>query len=189
MASPTALGSWHQEFGDLPPAGHFLRDAYADRWVRIHSLPKGKRYASDEEETRTLIRRHNEVADAVLGEGSECLLFVPYFDSPSAYDQDTWARPFDFSVVPAESFRKSDDPDETPHFLVSKTTWAAFRFNRLIATVAADVAPSVTFFSLLRRSIYAPYDGGADIIAPSAAEAAQLRTRWRRWMSSLPSGL
>ena len=117
------------------------------------------------------------------------MLFVPYFDSPLDYDQSDWARPFDFSVVTADAFRNPDDPDEACNFLVSRTEWAPFRFNRLIARVAADVVPSVAFFSPVRRSVYAPYDGGADLFMANAAEAAQVRARWKGWMSSRPDGL
>ena len=36
---------WRNHYGECPPLGHRLRDAFVDRWVRFHSLPESKRYA------------------------------------------------------------------------------------------------------------------------------------------------
>lgn len=75
-------------FGELPPVGHVLRSAIAERWLRIHSLPHSKRYAETEPEYDELLRRHNELALEVLGPRNPALLVL-----------HAWGNAADFSSV------------------------------------------------------------------------------------------
>jgi hypothetical protein len=77
---------WRGWFPDVPPVGHLLRDAYPERWLRVHSLPGSKRYAGTDAEWGELLRRMNAVATDVLGEGA-CALVEP------AWAEDEWGAP------------------------------------------------------------------------------------------------
>ena len=70
------------EFGTIPPLGYRLRLSYPDRWIRIYSLPEGKRYAETDEEREILLERQNAVASFVLGGGAACLVFSCEYDRP-----------------------------------------------------------------------------------------------------------
>ena len=59
---------------DVEPFGHALRVAYSDRWVRIHTLPRGKRYAETEAERREIAKRYEAAGKDVLGTRAECTL-------------------------------------------------------------------------------------------------------------------
>jgi hypothetical protein len=70
---------WNSKFPDCPPVGHLLRDAYSDRWFRIHTLPEAKRYPQIEAEYAEVLRRHNALlADLFLNEQTLALLTTGY---------------------------------------------------------------------------------------------------------------
>ena len=52
--------------------------AHRDRWLRVHSLPEGKRYPETEGERRLMLSRHNAAADAIVG--TECCVLLGYDD-------------------------------------------------------------------------------------------------------------
>jgi len=82
--NPSDLAAqWTTAFGPFPPLGYICREHLHDRWLRIHNLPESKRYPDCEAEYAELLRRHNEVATTVLGNGEPCVLFVAsYGDAP-----------------------------------------------------------------------------------------------------------
>lgn len=145
------LDAWKRTFGKFAPLGYVCREKLPSRWLRIHSLPKSKRYPQTEAEYRELLRRHNEVATDLLGEGDECALFV----------------------------------DEDGRWI----TWNRGQFDSLIRSVADENAGRVLFANFQRQTIYAPYDGGADLIVATPAHVALKRMLWRDWLSSWPDGL
>ena len=59
---------------DVGPFGHALRVAYSDRWVRIHTLPRGKRYEA--------------AGKDVLGTGAECTLVAYGYGGEAAVPAD-----------------------------------------------------------------------------------------------------
>jgi hypothetical protein len=46
MREVTGEAWWNNHYPEAPPVGFLLRQVYSDRWLRIHSLPGSKRYAS-----------------------------------------------------------------------------------------------------------------------------------------------
>ncbi|WP_327374506.1 hypothetical protein OG393_11190 [Streptomyces sp. NBC_01216] len=58
---------------DRTPAGPLLprelKTAYAEGWVRFHSLPESKRYAENEAEYAVLLDRYNTVLDELFAGG------------------------------------------------------------------------------------------------------------------------
>jgi hypothetical protein len=78
------LANWDLRFPGCEPVAHRLKFLFPNRWVRLHSLPRSKRYAEGEEEFAILLARHNRVLGELLGEGrSVILLTTGYSDTPS----------------------------------------------------------------------------------------------------------
>jgi hypothetical protein len=59
---------WQQWYPGTVPLGHRMRVSHSPRWLRIHSLPDGKRYAESASEEAALLAAHNRAADLVLGD-------------------------------------------------------------------------------------------------------------------------
>src|SRR5215211_5157115 len=75
-AESEILARWPDWYPDAPPDGFLLREAYPERWLRIHSLPQAKRYPTSGFDYAELLRRHNAVADDVVGVGNPCAIVL-----------------------------------------------------------------------------------------------------------------
>src|SRR5688572_12438686 len=77
------LPDWDRRFPNCEPIGHHLRVAFADRWVRFHSLPDSKRYPEDETEYAELLARHNVVLGELAGPGNRVVLLTTGYSETS----------------------------------------------------------------------------------------------------------
>ena len=53
--------NWNSTFPNTLPISHTFKIKYVNRWFRIHSLPKSKRYAENEKEWIILLKRQNQI--------------------------------------------------------------------------------------------------------------------------------
>lgn len=75
------------------------------------------------------------------------------------------------------------------HFFMTTRTWKPDAYDDLLRRVAEGMVANVLFVRLDVANIYAPYDGGADIILSSSSERDALRQRYASWLSPHPTGL
>jgi hypothetical protein len=90
--------------------------------------------------------------------------------------------------IPTHAFA-SEDPDEPMQFFALQVTWRRSAFDKLICAVADDQTGPILFANTAAKSIYAPYDGGADLFFPSSAAVATARVQFRSWLSAREDGL
>ena len=175
----------------MPPLGHILRAELPERWLRVHSLPDAKRYADTPIEYSTLLTRHNAVATAVLGIGAKCLLFVgrPEGDLQWQSERQTLPGTKETTFTLFKSVADDDEPAQMAmNFWCAPVRWHPERFNELLRAVADDEEDYIIFASLQTGEIYAPYDGGADLILGSSTRCAELKQKFAAWMPHHPSG-
>jgi hypothetical protein len=193
---------WQEQWPGVLPIGHHLRYARRDRWVRFHSLPGSKRYAGNARERGEVLRRHRMVLHELSGgdRGTHVLLLTMGWTRearpprPAAVarqlrlDRDTRPRGGTWwqSVVEDDS-----DPDVRfwTHVFVEHRTLDDARLRGVLRRVADDEMADVVIAPPDLRWLYHPYDGGADVIAPTPAERDALRARHPDWLSHHPSGL
>lgn len=173
-------------FDGALPAGFLLRQRYSDRWLRIHSLPESKRYPGRPAEYEELLNRHNTVASYVLGEGTQCSLFIARFGEDREWSDESLSSLIGSTPTHAIA---SEDPDEPMQFFSVQVSWRRSAFDKLIRAVADDQTGPILFANTAAGSIYAPYDGGADLFFPSSAAVAAARVRFRSWLSARGDGL
>jgi hypothetical protein len=181
----TLFDEFSRCFGAALPAGFLCRRVLLDRWVRIHSLPRSKRYAETETERVELLHRHNVAATYVLGEGAECIAFITRFGEVT----DRSLSEVSVAGTPAEHVLSVRYDDEDLHFFALRAVWRENCLDDLLAAVAEDRTGPVLFANTQRRCIYAPYDGGADLFFPSTDTAALARNRLHSWLSDREDGL
>jgi len=184
---PTVDALWRRSFGNTPPVGFALRAAYSERWVRIHNLPECKRYPDSPSELSLLLARQNSVANCVLVPPDPCYVFIRIPGFAGEYAKFPWFHRLSFSAVPSLTDRS--DPDEALEFAFACAIWRPGSYDDLLIDVAIETVPSVTFYSPIADTAFAPYDGGADIIAGSKWDVPSLKVKWRDWLSPLPSAL
>lgn len=198
MLAPEEFWTWWQaEFGECPPIGHQLREQLgAGRWLRFHSLPGGKRYATEAAERAEIMHRHDAVATALFGHGAPIAIVRAAYattEAPVAPDDAHGAVPADeLAFLGSLRIANPYDPDLPPsywHGWLASARWAANRFHALFTAIADDELDDVVLVSVERRAVFAPYDGGIDVIAADRFVADALGREFRAWRPTTPSGL
>jgi hypothetical protein len=195
--SPAAFHDyWTQTYPDCSPVGFRLRTACQSRWLRIHSLPASKRYAETESEYQEILRRQNVVLTDSLGDTQPFVLVsTGYSEAPAG--AEVW--PAVAALYPTSrhfltirinyNYVIDDSANWHWYFFMYEAVWTPGLFDTILRQVADDEAGNILFVSVLRHSVFAPYDGGADIILPSTSERDAMRHRYAGWLPASPSGL
>ena len=188
---------WHSAWGSCRPISHELRGCLHDRWVRFHSLPGSQRYAVNDDEYAELLHRHATVLAELLqsGEtstGQELVLLTASWSS----DPEPAERAAELAqAVPTATYWTSvltDDSEPEPvwtHLWLSPCRLRDAHLTQLLRLVADDTTDGVIITTPEMSWLYAPYDGGADVIVATAVQRDQLRERHQDWLSAHPAGL
>ena len=188
MTNIHLINTWKVAFGNAIPLGYLLRRQFHERWLRIHSLPESKRYPGSETEYAEMLHRHNTVATDLLGEGSPCLLIVM-----NAGDTPEWSNDEDTALLgatPEHMWEVEDvlEGEDRMQFFALEVTWRHSAFDPLLRAVA-DWKTIGLFANLASQSIYAPYDGGADLIFAMHAHVAPAKSKYTEWLSARKDGM
>lgn len=172
-----------------------LRSVYADRWFRIHSLPESKRYAETEKEYEEILYRHNTLLTELFGEGEPVLLMVTgaSFTSEPELPKNMTSDVSNFThvcAIPMHIIADGDEHNERYwHIWIAEFHWQPHRFDSLLKAVANVEAVNVLFTRFHEPVVFAPYDGGADIILKTSEERDRYRQQYTTWLSKYPNGL
>ncbi len=183
---------WEQQFGDVLPLGHELREALPNRWSRVHSLPGGKRYAETEAEDAVILERHVAIANAVLGAGEPCWLSACVFDHPGELTRDsTYSAVTELGLREAftrEFSASSHDERVSVRIFAGAAVWDAARFQKWLRAIANDEL-RLLWICMATGAVFAPYDGGADLILPMEADRSRVEAELQSWRSDRDDGL
>ncbi len=188
---------WQQYFPSCPPVSYLFKRNLADRWFRFHSLPESKRYAEDGTEVADLLLRQNTVLLDVIGTNNECVLVLGnYSSSPPLEEQCTTLSHFElqeFLKLSKQDFAPYDvEPGDEPIYLsvfcgMHKLTHGSL--DNILLCVADWRIVNFFIVSCKQQRIFAPYDGGVDVILKDAKERDMFKTKYKDWLSSHPEGL
>lgn len=189
-----AVARWQEWFPSCPPIRHLLRRRFPERWLRVHSLPDAQRLATSDEERRELLRRHNAVATAILGEGAPVEVVVTYAngylgeDEPASVTSLGAGIAADWAHAWASSGEYLDELEDTV-FALGEIFWRSGEFDSLIEDAAAARTAPLLLVATGTGRVYSPYDGGADLFAQDEWERRALRAQFESWVSARPDGL
>lgn len=183
---------WRERFGDRAPVAHELPQQLRDRWVRFHSLPGSKRYATDAFERATVLHRHYTVLTELFGDREVFIL-----TSKWSGDATPPRTRFDVRINPGaelwRSFLSTDDADPAfivfTHVYAAYTAWTVGGLDRLLSATARWETANVMIGDSRLERMYHPYDGGADVLLADSVERDTLRERHADWLSAHPSGM
>jgi hypothetical protein len=175
---------WSATLGLVPPLGWRLRDQLHDNWLRIHTLPLSKRYPETRTEWAEVAKRQKAAAaEALGGVGRPCWVVVP------VYGQDVRLhRRFDDlpGLKLARGFVKVVDHRKVT-FWAARTVWKPSTFKVALRAVADDRFRAL--WASDKGDVFAPYDGGVDLILRPPARLAEVRSKFESWLSAHPEGL
>ncbi|MCH2546923.1 MAG: hypothetical protein MK052_04845 [Alphaproteobacteria bacterium] len=179
------LNLWQKKFSGIPPLGYLLRENFGSRWIRFHSLPESKRYAENDQEMSIILNRATILANEVLGT-DQCSLFVSYpdYNNEQASNSKKAAKNI-YNLDQSFSWQQADE-DEALHWTTywASTHWNTDAFSPLIKKIADDNEYPVVWLSNASLEVFAPYDGGFDIICKTPERISQLQEKYADWMSS-----
>jgi hypothetical protein len=165
-----------------------LRRDLSDTWVRFHSLPGSKRYADSDDEYEILLARHHQVLSELQGGSARDLLLIrSRADADGSFSA---SRGFRLEARATPLWQTFVDRDDSEGDSVRWYTFAdriaptREALDPLLRRIADDQDRAILTNDQLDW-LYAPYDGGADVIVETVDERDQLRTRHIDW---LPTG-
>jgi hypothetical protein len=194
VTSQTLTELWELRWAKCPPFAHWLGSHYPDRWVRFHSLPGSKRYASNDTEYETILDRHYTVISE-LGPGSEIVVITSEWTPTPELTLQQWPRRSEIAPRARHWRTLLEEPDVDPEYrsytqlYAEAVPWRPSGIDALLRAVADDELANVIVAPTDLRWLYHPYDGGADVIAESQAERDALKARHADWLSGHPSGM
>jgi len=183
---PTHAGftrTWRGAFGGTPPLGHILRYDFYESWTRFHALPKSKRYAETEDEHQIVLSRANSLAVELFGESN--MLWVAT-GVPAGFPLEN--NEIVSHLKMQKAFDWVDHTEEPEHqftcsFCAAKTHWKSKCLDWLFALIADDKENAVVF-DPTSGVVFAPYDGGFDIIGLETGTITFLEKKYASWMSA-----
>ncbi len=187
---------WQQHFLNCPPISYLFKHRLTDRWFRFHSLPKSKRYAENEADIVELLDRQNTVLLDVIGTGMCTLVLGNYSYAPCFEKQCSAISNFEFQEFLKLS-KQDFDPDELEigeeslYFNLFCTTHSlkSGSLDDILLCVAEWKITNFFVINCDSERIFAPYDGGVDIILKNAKERDEFKIKYKSWLSSHPQGL
>ncbi len=170
---------WGAHHNGRQPLGYVLRQDPSLPWVRFHALPDSQRYAASDEEMDVILARGNSLASVLFGRLKRCWIITSRWDDERG------------PGVAAGHWREDDtDPESLVwNFFVRESEWAEGHFDDDLEDLADDAPYYIVWFEPDSGKVFAPYDGGFDLFAPSIKEVAKLRARFGDWLSDRNDGL
>lgn len=175
---------WKNTYSDVQPIGWALRNAFPDRWLRIHSLPQSKRYPKTGHEWDILKNRHQHASSLLFRENEQGYLIAPAFCIDHQVLQNVGLAP-DISLP---QYRPDDNEPATSYYHTTPFCWSFADFTPILEAIADDAIRAI-FISADSARIYAPYDGGADLFCTDPSELDTLRLALSNYLSPRPNGL
>jgi hypothetical protein len=189
VVEPSEFGArWNAWYPDAEPRSWVMRAAYEDRWLRIHSLPNGKRYPDSDREVAVILARQNSLAGELLQDDGVVLLGYEYTGGtriPPAHTLRRWLP----DAAPVMRLASEDeDNDGAVSVFAGFVRWGDGNFDSALREVARGELQLI-LLNWKTGAAFAPYDGGADSFWRTEFERDLARKKFDEWLSTLPSGL
>jgi hypothetical protein len=193
MQTKDFIEYWNKEYKEAFPINYELKWIYEDRWLRIHSLPNSKRYASNEKEYQIILERQNKLIEDLIGVDTE--IFISFGQYTNDITNDNYEELSDYEefdlvlTIPLHQERPNEYLDEC-HFdvYVKNEFWQKGRRDKMLKAIANDEIRAM-FICPSKECIIAPYDGGVDIIVKTSDKRNKLKEKYKTWLSSREDGL
>jgi hypothetical protein len=175
------LDFWQSRYPQTPPVSYLFKQRLTDRWARIHSLPKAKRYADTKSEWEILLHRQMTVMSDLLGDAALVRMVINSYTASHPLPE---LKP----VTYLGAFAVEADPESGAHVHAHLVTtgFDAKSLTPLLKRVADD---RIRVFFVGANCLIAPYDGGMDVILENADACREFKAKYAEWLSERADGL
>jgi len=168
---------WDARWPGAQPSGPSLRAAYPDRWVRLYTLPQGRRPARTPAE-RAEVHGRIAAVRAALADGRDPLVVGEDWDAADGVGG--WTR----RLLPAaRPWRIATVGDAPSYFWVT-----AGSDLRPVVDAVIDDRAAVVLADPDLGGVLAPYDGGIDVFCVDVAARDAIARRFAPWVSPRADG-
>ncbi len=169
---------WSEHFHQSLPLGHLFKQNFPDKWLRIHSLPKAKRYAGNTTEWDILLNRQNTLINEIITQNTVIQVVVYYIK-----EDNPLFKKYKFENIGVTV----DKINETVYqsFWV-EVLWQTDTLNDILTAIAND---EIEAFIIAEGHLIAPYDGGVDLIFKEDFTINIFRDKYKNWLSERADGL
>ncbi len=147
------LADWQRLYPETPPIAHHFKACLPKRWMRIHSLPDGKRYADTAKERDTILARQNAVIDYLVPQGQAVQILFTHLESGSHIFAS-------FDLTRLGMFHHAGDEAAYEIWMLNDE-WHSGHYNAFLAMIAGE---QMRAFIIAPDCLIAPYDGGMDMM-------------------------
>ncbi len=193
MTESEFIDYWNKEYPESFPINHELKEIYPNRWFRIHSLPKSKRYADSEDEYKILLDRQNQLINDLIGKESEVTISFGIYSNDIASENYEELTDFaEFLKVLTIDLRKErlEEYEDKMYFdiYVKTEKWENGNRDEILKAIADDEIRAM-FICPSKKCIIAPYDGSIDVIIDSIEKKDRLKAKYKDWLSDREDGM
>jgi hypothetical protein len=174
-------------FNNIPPFGNYFREVYNKKWFRIHSLYNGKRYSDSEIENKEILLRNQTVFNKIMN--GEIVGFLTAFDSSLESQNKQWINSLDLHYFTTYDIAEDEDNEylvDAYYFILNKSK---LNDSMILDIAGDDFDGELLFYSLNTGNIFAPYDGGIDLIIENSKELIKCKKYFSKWLSNRKDGL
>ena len=183
---PEVLERCRTVFEGVPPFGPLLRERFADRWLRLSSLPDDRRPPLTAADKTELLARQNLALATLLGDGADCVTSIPVSGGPLRDSQDAERTHLsrldglDGAVVQGWA---APEVDVRRPFQVelARLVFQPGLLDARLLSAAEGRLFGLVVIGLDQHCAFAPFPGGFDVIAASKTARESLRRRWEAW--------
>jgi hypothetical protein len=187
---------WSLTYNKSLPISNLFKIDFKEKWFRIHSLPKSKRYAESDEDWNILLTRQNEIINELFSDNEKVFIVTGEYNwgerTKFITDEEDVFKTYNFLRLDNIALFEinSDDYDEDDIYrpAFAETTWCLNKHNNLLKAIANDETRAF-FVSFDKNIIVAPYDGGLDLILKDTQTKDNYKEKYKEWLSEREDGL
>ncbi len=192
---------WSHYYGDCVPLTNIFKYNLRNKWLRFHSLPNGKRHAQNNDELSEIIKKKHCLMKDVIGDSSKAFVVFAtpnYETSPSEFNLDCELNQTHKAYIEVcnkiiEKFNLENEFtinfDEMSFSINSALVELdKFSFDDVFSQIANDELDYLFIMNPKNGDIFAPYDGGVDLIIGDETKKANLREKHKNWLSNREDG-
>lgn len=185
---------WQTYFPDCPPVAYLLKKRFSEIWFRTHSLPESKRYAENDLEMSEILRRQKILIEDIIGTKDECFVVCGcYNETPQVSYLESFPCLVDFlqfnlTPVPIKSFESDWEIGELFQIAYGKREIVFDDFREIFIGIADWKIAHFFIVNPISKRIFAPYDGGVDLILENEEKRNEFKEKYKDWLSNHPDG-
>lgn len=189
MSNPPLDVLWHRHIGDCYPAGWDVKWHLEESAIRLHNF-LDHRWPDSEQDRNQVRDMHTTISKLLFNSSTEVEIFyweeLPISKLPmtdcSSLEFDPVPYFGDVSFVALPVFRCKTDDGIFDEYFGATVDISSINWGEFAVAVASDDVGNVIISNCKQGVVYAPYDGGIDIVARDATVLNKIASQFEKFV-------